>query len=659
MHFLKAVRLSFRYKWTIIASVLNAIVIAVLWSATISSVYPFMEVVFEGKTLHTWFAESITAATAEADRLRGEIAGLRTEHVLADVERQVAISGQIAVREARIAAHEANREARLYYKQYIDRWGPTTPFGTLVAVVAFLIAATFVKGSCLVLSIILVARIAGGTVSDLRRIFFRNMLHMDQATIDRIGSTNLMTMLSHNIGLIQNGLSSLYGRSLIEPLKMVSCLIVAAAISWQLLLVTMFTVPFGMYLIYKLGRAMRRTAGREIEGYAAVFQTLLDTVTGIKLVKIFTRERRERRRFKNNSQSMYAMSMRIALFDSLLRPITELMSIATLSTAMLCGAHLVLNRDTHMFGIRMSAEPLTAAEVFTFFAMLSGVADPARKMTDIYNIMLRAVMASRGLFTTFELRPRIAAPLLPRRAPLHNKSIRFENVTFGYDAQSPVLRNLNFEIPYGQTVAIVGVNGCGKSTVTNLIARFYDPNQGCVYLDDIDVRDIRPRQLRKQIGIVTQDPLLFRGTVWMNIRYGNIQATDEQVRRAAAMAHVTDFLHELPRGFQAKVGDRGAFLSGGQRQRVALARAVISDPRIFILDEATGQLDVEAESLVHLSLRDFIRDRTTILISHRPATLMLADRVIVMRDGTIVDDRPASSIGQTPEDFLNLMARAA
>jgi ATP-binding cassette subfamily B protein/subfamily B ATP-binding cassette protein MsbA len=659
MYFWKAIQLSFRYKWTIGLSLVNATVIAALWGATISVIYPFMEVVFDGKTMHTWVDDGLAKATAETKRLQTEMDGLRAGMERLEPPQRATRQSQIALREAQLSVQNEAIHLRQRLKPYVDRFAPTTAFGTLLLVIGFLIVGTIIKGFCLVLGVVLVARIAAGTIADMRRIFFRKMLQMDQRTIDRIGTTNLMTMLSHNVGLVQDGLSNLYGRSVVEPLKMLSCLIGAAIISWQLLLVSLFVAPVGFLLIHRLGRRMRTFSGREIEGYAAVFQTLLETVTGIKLVKIFTRERSERNRFKADARSLYKMGIRIALFDALLRPVTEMISIMILSLAMLCGAWLVLSQETHILGIRMCSQPLNAAQIFTFFGLLSGVADPGRKLTDIYNVIVRAIMASEMLFVTFDAPVQIAAPAHPKRAPRHSKSIRFENVTFGYDSNTPVIRDFNLEIPHGQTIALVGVNGCGKSTITNLLARFYDPDIGNVYLDDVNLRDMRPRQLRKQVGIVTQDPILFRGSVWSNIQYAKVHAPHEMIEHAARLASVTDFLSELPQGFQTQVGDRGAYLSGGQRQRVALARAILSDPRILILDEATSQLDVEAEARVHESLRDFIRQRTTIMITHRLSTLKLADRIVVMRAGQIIEDRPVSAVAAKWESFAELLMKAA
>lgn len=658
-YFLKVILLSFRYKWTIGLSVLNALAIAFLWGVSISAVYPFVEIVFEGKTLHSWVDEGFANADAEVTRLRDEVETMRGELEAADADERGAITGQIAIREGRIALHQKNCEFYQEARPWVQRFGPTTPFNTLLLVVVLLLVATVVKGTCLVLSVVLVTRIASSTIVDMRRIFFRELLRMDQCKIDRIGTSNLMTMLSHNVGLVQNGLVSLYGRSVTEPLKIIACLLIAAAISWQLLLFSMAVTPFGCYLIHYLAKRMRSAASHEMQGYAAVFQTLMDTIGGIKLVKIFTRHRRERRRFKRNSTSLHQMTMRISFYDAIVRPINEVLAMIVLCVAILAGAMLVLNQETHLFGIPISTTPLTASQLFTFFAMLAGIADPARKLGDIYNSLFRATMASQSLYQTFDDLPLLIGPREPERTPIHQKSIRFENATFGYQAESPVLNDINLEIPFGQTIALVGVNGSGKSTITNLLARFYDPQQGTVSIDGVDLRNIRPRQLWKQMAIVTQDPILFRGTIFMNIRYGNQAATREDVERAAELAHVTDFIDEIPRGFQGQVGDRGNFLSGGQRQRVAIARAILADPRILILDEATSQLDAQVELTLHESLRTFLKQRTTILITHRLSTLTLADRVVVLKSGRIVEDVLASGTRWSKDHYLSLLAKAA
>jgi ABC-type multidrug transport system fused ATPase/permease subunit len=226
----------------------------------------------------------------------------------------------------------------------------------------------------------------------------------------------------------------------------------------------------------------------------------------------------------------------------------------------------------------------------------------------------------------------------PRPVVEHAREITFENVSFNYQPEQSVLETINLRIPFGETLAIVGPNGCGKSTLANLLPRFYDPTAGAVLLDGVDLRDLRLRDLRRQIGVVTQETLLFDDTVFNNIRYGSPHATREQVIEAARQAHAHKFIEsKLESGYETVVGARGGRLSGGQRQRVALARAILRDPRILILDEATSQVDLESEQIIHQVLEKFVRNRTAIMITHRMSTLALADRIAVMQQGHIID----------------------
>jgi ATP-binding cassette subfamily B protein/subfamily B ATP-binding cassette protein MsbA len=657
-YFLRSILLSFRYKWSITSSIITALLIAVLWGVSISTVYPFLEVVFQGKTMRSWVDGQVSRADGEIDRIEKEIGTLQAQLPQAAPEKQKALNNQITVQQGLIEMQQKTRDFYQSLRPMATRWGPATPFGTLVLVVVVLVLATAVKGICLVANNYLIGRIANATTTDMRRLFFEDMLRLDQRTIDSIGTSQLMTMLTHNVQLVQAGLMGLYGKSIREPLKVVACLVACCAISWQLLVLSMLIAPFGSLLVQYLAKRMKQACCREIEGYTTIFQTLMETLNGTKVIRIFTRQRTERRRFKRNVQGLYRMSMRISFYDSLIRPVTELGGILVVAVAMLCGAYLVLNQQTHLFGLRISSHPLGASEMFTFFAMLAGIADPGRKLSDIYNILVRAVMAAEGLYQTFEAPQQTVAPPVPTPMRLHRKSIRFDNVTFGYRPEAPVLRNVNLEIPFGQTVALVGANGSGKSTMVNLIARFYDPQEGRILIDDVDLRQVRPRQIHKQIGIVTQDPMLFNGTVWSNILYGNVHASDADVLRAAELAGVTSFVHELPGGFHAHVGDWGGFLSGGQRQRVAMARALLSNPRILILDEPTSQVDAHAEALLHESLRGYLRQRTVILITHRLSTLGMADRIIAMELGRVVEDVPANKLDFESPRFAPFLAKA-
>jgi ATP-binding cassette subfamily B protein/subfamily B ATP-binding cassette protein MsbA len=291
-----------------------------------------------------------------------------------------------------------------------------------------------------------------------------------------------------------------------------------------------------------------------------------------------------------------------------------------------------------LWGIKMCSRPLSLSELLVFYGLLAGVSDPARRLTEVVNKLQRAAAAADRVFQMLDREPKVCDPPRPRALPRHHRDLVFDHVSFQYTPHHMVLENIDLRIPFGETIALVGPNGCGKTTLTNLISRFFDPVSGSVRLDGIDLRDVRLRELRNQIGLVTQETLLFDDTVFNNIRYGCPQATRQQVIDAAMQAHAHKFIEQkLPDGYQSVVGQGGGRLSGGQRQRIALARAILRDPAILILDEATSQIDLESEQLIHKVLEQFTRHRTTVIVTHRLATLALADRIVVMEGGRIAD----------------------
>jgi ATP-binding cassette subfamily B protein/subfamily B ATP-binding cassette protein MsbA len=305
---------------------------------------------------------------------------------------------------------------------------------------------------------------------------------------------------------------------------------------------------------------------------------------------------------------------------------------------MLGGGYLVLNEQTHLFGIHISDVPLTHGWITMFFAALAGAADPVRRMSAIFNSLQRAAASSDRVYELFDRTTQLTEPASPAQLPDRLGNIEFRDVSFSYQPDEPVLDAVNLKVAPGETIAIIGPNGCGKSTLMNLVPRFYDPTHGSVTLDGTDLREFRIRELRTRLGIVSQETLLFNDTVANNIRYGSTEATDQQVIEAAKQAHAHRFITEkLSDGYESPCGPSGNRLSGGQRQRIALARAILRDPEILILDEATSQIDVESERLIHEVLEKFVQGRTVFMITHRPSTLALADRIVVMDQSRIVD----------------------
>jgi ATP-binding cassette subfamily B protein/subfamily B ATP-binding cassette protein MsbA len=349
-------------------------------------------------------------------------------------------------------------------------------------------------------------------------------------------------------------------------------------------------------------------------------------------------ERHERKRFHQTAKEYYRRVMRINFYGSLTAPNNELMGIGVICLALLAGCYLVLNDQTHLLGIKMTDRPLTFGALMAFYAFLIGVSDPARKLSGVMSMLQGAAAAADRIYAVHDREPTIVDPPKPRSLPSQNRELVLDGVSFHYTPERPVLVDVDLTIGSGETIAIVGPNGCGKTTLASLIPRFYDPVEGAVRLGGCDLRELRMRDLRREIGLVTQQTLLFDDTVANNIRYGRSGASESEIIEAAKKAHAHKFIVEqLTDGYQTQVGERGNRLSGGQRQRIALARAILRDPSILILDEATSQIDYESEQLIHKALEEFVRGRTTILITHRVHTLALARRILVMDEGRILD----------------------
>lgn len=638
-NFARVIRLALRYRYSIIASIACSLMVGFLWGANIATLYPVVEVVFRGDSLPEWATKRVAERELNCAKITNEVKASEKELLLADAGQRAELNKQLEEQQQHLASEQSALANAQKQQRYITQYLPDDPFTDLLLVVLLLIAGTILKSAFLASHIILVARIRMKAIFDLRNEFFRKTLNMDLASLEKLRTSGLLSRFTHDMGILENGVGTLFGQAMREPLKMAFCLAGAALISWQLLLLSLILTPIGILMMGWINRAMKRSSGESMDVVTEMYARISEAFSSIKVVKAFTMEQYEDERYQATGKEYIKRMMRFVRYFALFKPVSEVMGIAVVSLAILMGAYLVLNNSTTIFGLSISSQPLSPSALLLFFGMLAGIADPARKMTDIYAMLIGGVAAADRIYELIDRTSEIPETESPQAVSRPHTHLELSQVHFHYRKDEPVLKGIDLRIPYGETVVFVGANGCGKSTLINLIPRFFDPIDGDVTLDGISFCDIGLQDLRSRIGIVTQEPLLFDDTVMNNIRYGSHQATEEEAMQAAKKAHAHQFVMEkLESGYQSIVGQGGGWLSGGQRQRIALARAILRDPEILILDEATSQIDVESEKLIHQTLESFAKNRTTLIISHRLSTLALADRIVVMEAGLIIDN---------------------
>ena len=639
-NFGRTLRLALRYRATVIACLASGMLVAVLWGGNLTAVYPVVDVIMTDRALPEWVDDQLAKHEQEVVQYEQQLAGLR-EHkatIKNDAKTEKHLQSQIHHEEFKLFIHQKQVEWYRWAGSWAHRYLPDTPFATLMIVCGLVLIGTLLKCLFRVVNMVLAARLGYLVGFDVRKEFYRQILRLDMKSFNEQGRGDLMNRCTSDLNQMSNGVRSVVGQGLLEPLKMIVCLTIAAFVSWQLLLLTMIIAPIAGFAIHWLTKALKRAHRRAMQELSMIYETLTETLGGIKLIKAFTMESAERSRFHQSAKIYYQRQMRITRYHSLISPLTEFLGILMVLLASTIGGYLVLNRETHILGLKISDIPLTHGWMSVFFAMMAGMANPARKLSSVFSNLQQAFAAADRVYEVLDREPAIADPVNPVELPRRWTNLRLEQINFHYSEDKPVLADINLEIHAGETIAIVGPNGCGKSTLLNLIPRFYDVQQGRITIDGIDLCDVRIRDLRTQIGLVSQETLLFNDTVSANIAYGTVDVGDDAIESAARKAQAHEFITEkLSSGYQTVVGPSGNKLSGGQRQRVALARAILRDPAILMLDEATSQIDLESEQLIHQVLQDFLCDRTALVVTHRMSTIALADRVVVMEGGRILD----------------------
>ncbi len=644
-----------RYRWSIVGSVICSLMVGVLWGANIGAVYPFAEIIFDGQSLHQWAERETLNCQEQIAQLRQNIDGY---------DKQLA-EEQDPVKRAEINRHLRRDDSAMNgwedklhniekTQPWIDAYAPDSPFNTLLLLVGFLMLGTLAKGIFLSMSMMLVARATQLTTLDLKHQVFDKLLDI------RLGKTNISTgdsttRMNGDVGSIGAALEILFGKSIREPIKMFSCLAGAAYINWRLLILSLLIAPIAAFVLYKLARTIKDLSKSSIMIQARITGFFLQVMNGYYVVKAYGTEDYERERFEAKSREAYWERVKIQFFNSMVRVNNEVLGLGMVCLSMVAGGYLVLNQETHIFGVPLADKPMELGSILAFYAFLIGCTDPLRKLGDVFGSIQNGIASAELVYPLLQEELPIQDPKVPVPINTVGREIKFNEVQFCYVPKTPVLKNLDLTIREGETVAIVGPNGCGKSTLINLLMRFYDPDLGTVEIGGTDIREFKQHDLRSQIALVTQSTVLFDETILENIRYSRMDATDEEVIKAAKLAYVDQFVQtHMSEGYNTLCGDSGSNLSGGQRQRISIARALLRDPDIIIMDEATSQIDLDSERLIHESLKNCIAGRTAILITHRASTLQLADRIIVMNHGQIEAAGTHEQLLQTSTTYCRL-----
>jgi ATP-binding cassette, subfamily B, bacterial MsbA len=497
-----------------------------------------------------------------------------------------------------------------------------------VALVAAAIVGLYLlKGVGAYFSDYLMADVGQRVVRDLRDGLHAHMIGQSAAFFARRSTGQLLSRLTNDVGQVQHVVAETIGDLLQEGLAVVAYAGLLFYYDPRLALVCMTGAPVVVFPLAKLGRRLRKTTRRSQEAIEHLSHIAAEAYTGHRIVKAFGAEAREAQKFERASVELYRVNMRVTRIISVLPPIMELLGAFGIAGALYYGSR------------QIAIHRLTPGEFTAFIAALLLMYGPIKKLSRVNASVQQAIAAAERIFEVIDRHTEVTErPGAQALAPFRD-AIEFRDVVFAYDdgQARPILRGVSFRVPAGQMVALVGRSGAGKTTLVNLVPRFYDVTGGSILVDGIDVRDVTVASLRAQIGMVTQETILFDDTVSNNIAYGRPGAAPAAIERAARAAHAHEFIAGLSQGYDTSIGERGQRLSGGQRQRLAIARALLKDSPILVLDEATSSLDTESEMLIQEAIDRLMRRRTAFVIAHRLSTIQHADMILVIEEGRIVE----------------------
>ncbi len=479
----------------------------------------------------------------------------------------------------------------------------------------------------------LIAHVEQGVSRDVKNALYEHLQRLSLSFFHKAKAGHLISRVTSDVVLLNEAINAGLINLLRDPLLVASYLFIMLILSWKLAFLALLAFPLGLRVVVRIGRKLRKYTLRSQEKVADVTAVLEETIVGMRVVKAFAMEKFEIDKFRRETQKLFSNALKLNRVRRLASPLTEFLGAGLIVTVLwIGGGEVISNRG------------LKPDEFMTFLGALLLLMQPVKSLSQVNSRIQIGIGAGHRIFEILDEVPEISDSHGAVDISDFKESIKFMNISARYDSGDLVLDNINLDVKAGEVLAIVGPSGAGKSTLVDLLPRFYDPVEGSVEIDGTDIRKIRLKSLRKLMGIVTQETILFNDTVRNNIAYGMPDVSDEEVAEAARVANAHDFVMQLPESYNTFIGDRGVKLSGGQRQRIAIARAVLKNPPILILDEATSALDTESELAVQEAIERLLKGRTVFVIAHRLSTIQKSDRTIVLENGIVVQEGSHSEL---------------
>ena len=509
-----------------------------------------------------------------------------------------------------------------------------TPSESLKVLCLTILGVFFVKNIFLYLKNILLYMVQLNIVKDIRDRLYNHIQKLSLGYFNKEKSGTITSVIINDVEQLQGALSVAFQKLFVEPINILTFATLLFIISWKLALIAIVIIPLAGMAIITIGKSIRRKSRRTQKKIAEIMQILSENLSSIRIVKAFVNEKEEIKKFSRETTNYLSLHLKRARLDLIAAPITESFGVI-IGVVLLWygGSEVILQRG------------LIAEDFIRFILILFSILGPIKQLSNV-NIRIQAGAASaERIFNLLDTEPQIVEINNPTKLQNFKNEVVFKNVNFEYFAgDGPVLDNINFSIKKGEVVALVGPSGSGKSTIADLIPRFYDVNSGSIMFDGEDIKNASLASLRNNLGIVSQEVVLFNDTIRNNIAYAQPNKDESEIRKAAEAANALEFIEKTQDGFDTVVGERGVKLSGGQKQRLAIARALLKNPSILILDEATSALDTESEKKVQKAIESLMKDRTALVIAHRLSTVQNADKIIVIEKGVVVENGSHSEL---------------